>query len=288
MTTPLFQEAAPAPEAAPATAPPAVDPLAPDDEAPYGYTIDPGTKEKRPKLRPGRQRKDAPAKAPSGASPSLDELKAMKEAQGAKAAPKKEDVAPQPHNRRGPGALKQAAAKMTAAPATPFRAGPIAKGVNKIYKKAGKIIGIWDKQIGKALILCTQKDDEDDTTVGEAWEELARVNPRIRGFLERLIQGGAWTGLFYAHMPFLLAVMMKDSIRSRVPLAGLLTSLMADKDEDQDDEDGTGLPGPLGQLMGDLGPADMAQMMQMAQGMMAGLAQQMPRQPEAPARETAA
>lgn len=284
MTTPLFQEAKPAPEPAPEP----VDELAPDENAPHGYLIDKdGTK--RPKMRPGRQRKDAPAKAPVGQSPSLDELKAMKDASAPKAAAK-EDVAPQPRQVKSAGkSLKDGMAKMTAAPATPFRAGPIAKGVNRIYKKAGKIIGIWDRQVGKALILCTQKDDEDDTSVGEAWEELARVNPRIRGFLERLIQGGAWTALFYAHVPFLLAIMMKDSIQSRIPLARVVTSFMADQDdEDQGDEDGPGLPGPLAGLMGDLQPGDMAQMMQMAQGMMQGLAQQMPRQPEAPAREPAA
>lgn len=283
MTTPLFQEAKPA-----APAPEPVDELAPDENAPHGYLIDKDGN-RRPKMRPGRQKKDAPAKAPIGTSPSLDELKALKDAQAPKQQPKKEDVAPQPHTRKGPGALKASVAKMTAEPKTPFRAGPIAKGVNRIYKKAGKIIGIWDPKVGKALILCTQKDDEDDTSVGEAWEELARVNPRIRGFLERLIQGGAWTALFYAHTPFLLAIMMKDSIQSRIPLARVVTSFMADQDdEDQDDGDGPGLPGPLAGLMGDLQPGDMAQMMQMVQGMMGGLTAQMPRQPEAPAREPAA
>jgi hypothetical protein len=280
MTAPLFQEAKP-----PEPAPEQPDPLAPDENAPYGYTIDPATKEKRPKLRPGRQRKDAPPKPPAGVSPSLEELKALKGAEPKQAA-SREDVAPRESKaKRGTGALKGAAAKLTAESDRPFRAGPIAKGVNRIYKKTGKIISLWDRQVGKALILCTVKDDDDDTTVGEAWEELARVNPRIRGFLERLIQGGAWTALFYAHAPLFLAVLMKDSVRSRLPMANLVMAWMDDDDQDDDD---AAAAGPLGNLIGDLQQGDMAQMMAMAQSMMANLGAQMPRQPEAPTRESAA
>lgn len=286
MTTPLFQEAKP-PEAPVVEADePAVDPLAPDENAPYGYTIDPKTNERRAKLRPGRQRKDASPRPVAGVSPSLDELKALKDAEPRQSAPR-EDVAPRENkpSKGGGVSLKKPFAKMTAESDKPFRAGPIAKGVNKLYKKAGKIIGLWDREVGQALIICTQKDDDDDTTVGEAWEELARVNPRIRGFLERLIQGGAYTTLFYAHMPLFLAVLMKDSIRSRLPLANLVMSFM-DDDNDGDSQDAPA--GPLGGLMGDLQQGDMAQMMAMAQQMMANLGTAMPRQPEAPTRESAA
>lgn len=286
MTAPLFQEAttpepAVAPEQPPAATDTQPDPMAPDENAPHGYMIDPDTKERRPKLRPGRTRPAAAPKVPKGVTPSLDELKAMKDAAGPAKA--REDVAPQPPKKAGKAG--QALAKMTAESDKPFRAGPIAKGVNKLYKRAGKIISLADREIGGAVILCTEKDDEDDTTVGEAWEELARVNPRIRGFLERLIQGGAWTSLFYAHLPIFMAILMKDSIRARLPLANLIMAFVDNDDDDQDGEDG---PGPMGGLMGDLQPGDMAQMMAMAQQMMGNLGMQMPRQPDAPARDAAA
>lgn len=273
MTANLFQE----PEIAP-SGPESddTDPLAPTLEAPYGYTIDPETGERRPKKTAGRRPRSTPAAPRPGVSPSLEELKATKDA-APKAKQPTEDVAPAaPSRKRGrtrPGPKMAAAAPE---PKTPFRAGPIAKGVNRIYRKAGKIIKVWDPQVGAAVISCTQKEDDDDTTVGEAWEELARVNPRIRAFLERIITGGAWGSLVAAHMPIVLAILLKDSVRERLPMGGLMGAFL-DRDDDEQQEGGG-----LGGLFGDIGPEDAAQMMAMAQNMMAGMMANMPREQPAP------
>lgn len=135
--------------------------------------------------------------------------------------------------------------------------GSIAKGVNQLYRKAGKLVRVMDADIGAALVDITRPLDDDDVTVGDAWEALARSNPRVRGFLLRLLAGGAWSGLVAAHLPVLMAVMMKDSVRRRVPLARLAMAFTDDSDGEPAPSEGTAAAG--------LRPEDMAQMMAMAQ-----------------------
>ena len=171
--------------------------------------------------------------------------------------------------------------KAAAAPLPPFRAGVIAKGVNKLYRRAGRIARMMDYDIGTAVIACTVADPDDDdvTTVGEAWEEVARGNPRIRGFLLRIIQGGQWGTLFTAHLPIFMAIAMKDGIRRRIPLLQLADALLVDEPADEG-----GAPGPsdLSQMMGGINPGDMAQMVAMAQGLMGQMANGVPRAPNTP------
>lgn len=83
------------------------------------------------------------------------------------------------------------------------------------------MIRVADADIGQALIDITRKDDPEDVTVGEAWEQLARANPRIRRFLLRLIAGGAVGQLFMCHAPVLMAVLMKESVRKHIPFPRL-------------------------------------------------------------------
>jgi hypothetical protein len=121
-----------------------------------------------------------------------------------------------------------------------------------------------DPDIGTAIIESTRSTDEDggDDSVGAAWEELARANPRIRGMLLRLIAGGAWGQLLMAHAPILLAVIMKDGIRKHIPFVKLLEALA------EPDEDGQAAAGGLGGLLAGMTPEDMQQMAAMAQGLM--------------------
>ena len=226
---------------------------------------DPVTGERRPKKRPGRRSKAA--KPPTGKTPSIEELQALGGLSEAS-----EDTAPGAAPRGGRRKTPRAAPELP-----PFRAGVIAKGMNGLYRKAGRLIRIWDMEIGSAVIACTRAEDEDDVTVGEAWENLAKTNPRIRAFLMRLMQGGAWTGIFMAHMPIFMAIAMKDGIRERLPLPRLADALLIDEDDA-----GSGVPSDLSQMMGGINPADMAQMMQMAQGLMGNIANGVPRQPNMP------
>lgn len=200
--------------------------LEPDENAPYGYTIDRKTGDRRPKQRAGRPRaegtdppdkpKDKPSTRPPDNRP-----------------PNK------PTRDLIPGHIKQSSNRRRARPAKeqaeppelgPFRAGPIAKGMNGLYLKAGRILRVIDHDIGTAVISMTRKETEDDVTVGEAWEELAKVNPRIRAALMRMITGGAWTQLLMAHTPLLMAIIMKERIRNRLPLASLIGAFFADED----------------------------------------------------------
>lgn len=232
------------------------------EEAPYGYTRDRQTGEIRPKKSPGR----------GGArnAPSLEELKAAKTGQGAAdtgpaepepaAAADRAPVAPDRRTRK----RKDKAAKKAAEPVPQYRQGVIAKGMNKFYARAGKIVRVWDPHLGEAILATTRKESDDDVTVGEAWDELARGNPRIRGFLLRLVAGGAWGQLAAAHAPIFLAIAMKDGVRRFIPFSGLLEAMLSD------DEDGTA--SDLSQAIGGMTPEDVQQMMGFAQGMMAQMA----------------
>lgn len=188
-------------------------------------------------------------------SPSVDELKAQKDAEAAdinaRAGIPAQDRAPDTSAGKGKG-RRFGREKKDPEPVEQFRAGPIAKGVNRLYRKGGKIVKVWDYEVGTALIEITRKDlledgtpDPDDVTVGEAWEELARVNPRIRRFLLKVIAGGAWGQLVMAHGPVLLALLMKDSIRKHIPLAKLFQAFFSDEDDEGPPPPANSVPGEV-------------------------------------------
>lgn len=262
----LVEETEEAPEETETSLPEGPD--APSEEAPYGWMIDPVTKEKRPRKRAGRRSRAAAV--PSGRTPPIEELQGL-----GSVSEGSEDVAPgTPPKRKG----RRRAAMKAQAPLPPFRAGLIAKGVNKQYRRAGRIIRMWNYQIGSAVIAAATvrpKDDddqdEDDLTVGEAWENLAKTNPRVRRWLLRLVSGGIMGDLFQAHLPILLAVLMAEGVQRRLPLAQLLAAFV-DDGQDQEHDGGQDVMGGMGAMMGGLGPDDMAQMMQMVQQTMNGVA----------------
>lgn len=240
------------------------DPLAPDDDAPYGYLIDTKSGERRPKKRAGRgglPGKSAPTALKYGASPAVEDLPRTKNAG-------EEDRSPD--TQRKPAGQRRGKTKKEAAPVPAFRAGPIAAGMNKLYRRVGKIVRSMDYDIGSAIIASTQKVDEDDTTVGEAWEEIARTNPRIRAFLLRMMSGTAWSTLFMAHAPIFLAILMKEGIRKHIPFGKLIGELF------DSDEDG---PTDLSTALGGIQGADLNEMMAAGMAMMQNMGAAMPQQP---------
>jgi len=239
--------------------------LEPDAQAPYGYTIDRRTGQRRPKRRAGRPKADEPEQgdepaetAPTyGRSPDVDALKS---------GDKIDREADRTPNRPPRGRRARLKARADRAPKSepdvpPFRAGPIAKGVNRLYARAGKFIRVLDPEIGTALIEVTRKEADDDVTVGEAWEEIAKVNPRIRAFLLKIISGGAWGQLIVVHGPILLAVIMKDAVRKHIPFGKLIGAMLSD------DDDGT--PSDISIALGGLQQGDVNQMANMVNGMAA-------------------
>lgn len=234
---------------------PGEGPAGPGDEAPYGYKAD-GTPRRSNGGRPKR-------------APSAEELKARSGARtenGRFAAPEAppEDRAPDSRHRHG-----KSRADKAAEPVPQYREGQIAKGMNKMYRRAGKVIRAFDHDTGTAFIEATRKEllddgepDPEDITVGEAWDELACTNPRIRRFLLKMIAGGAWGQLFMAHAPILLVVMMKEPVRGLIPFSRILMS-MAEPDDDTPEGEG-GLPGGMT-------AADVAEASRLAQEQMAGM-----------------
>jgi hypothetical protein len=223
--------------------------LEPDEAAPYGYMIDPATGLRRAKIRAGRKRKTPVAPVGAG-SPVEFDTKINRD----------EDRAPgagRDRAKKKPG--KPPRAEKAEQPVPPFRAGPIASGMNKLYARVGKVVKVWDDDIGSALISITRKESDDDTTVGEAWEEMARTNPAIRAFLHKMLQGTAWSGLFMVHAPVFLAIMMKDAVRKRLPFNRLFSAFL------DPDENG---PSEVSEMMGGIQSPDAMQMMNFAMSQM--------------------
>jgi hypothetical protein len=252
-------------------------PERPDDvEAPYGWIREKdGTL--RPKKTAGRPRKP----------PSVDELKAERERQpletefptvtGTGTVPGSAldgDRPPEKPRRRHRATDGSRGGKPPGRPSPPapqFREGQIAGGMNRLYRRAGKMLKVFDQEIGQAFIEATRKEDEADITVGEAWEEVARGNPRIRRFLLRMISGGAYGQLFMAHAPILLVIMMKPAVQKRLPFNKLVAAFL-------DNGDTSGEAPAAGTPFEGLRPEDVEQMQAAA---MAMAAQMMNRQPQA-------
>src|SRR6478672_9822675 len=197
---------------------------APDvGEAPYGWTTDPATGERRPKKTAGRPRKPPP----------IEELKAAKAAEtpgegatGAPAGPAA-DRAPSPGKRKKVG-------QPGSADIPQHRPGLITKGMNKRYRQIGKLIRGLDRDIGQALILMaenTSDEPDEDTSVGACWDEVARVNPRVRKFCLSVIQGGAYGALVMAHAPLGVAIALKF-VSADPGFFGKIIVSMAEPDED--------------------------------------------------------
>jgi hypothetical protein len=195
-----------------------------DGGAPFGWTRDRKTGKLRPKTRPGRP------KVP----PSPEELAA---------APPVEREPDRPPASTKAGGRPAARAPVPALPMP--RGGVIAAGVDKLYRRAGKLLRALDYDIGQALIECTRAEnlDEGELTVGQAWEQVAKTNPRIRAFLMRAIAGGAWGDLIMAHAPLGIALVMKPAVQRLIPWGRIVES-MAEPDEDTPDGEG-GLPGGM-------------------------------------------
>jgi len=232
----------------------------PDENAPFGYMLDAETGERRPKRSPGRQRRrsgDGPPALP-GRPPSIEELKS-------EGKPKRgEDRAPggETRTRRQRRREQQEQQEIP-----PFRAGPIARGVNRQYRKAGRVLRIFDPQVGAALIECATPDPdieegESGGTVGEAWEELARTNPRVRAWLHRRLQQGALVALMWAHLPLLLVTIPRLPWLRRIPWDRLMSAVLEDDDAPQ--QQAGGMPSGMSGLFAGLTEEDMGQMMNVA------------------------
>jgi len=202
-------------------------------EAPFGYTRDRSTGETRPKKSPGR--------GGVKPSPTVEEMKAADAAAAAEAGPPPKDRAPSTPSR------KQARAnRAVGRPEVPYHQGQITRGMNRLHRQAGKMVRAIDADIGTALIEMarnTAEDGDPDDSVGAAWDEVARTNPRIRRFCLTLVSGGAYGRLIMAHTPLLLVILTKTSIAERIPFGRFLMS-MAEPDEDTPAGEG-GLPGGM-------------------------------------------
>ncbi|HEV2317330.1 MAG TPA: hypothetical protein VGV89_07135 [Thermoplasmata archaeon] len=238
------------------------DPAPPDapdatGDAPYGYTTDRKTGEVRPKKAPGRPR----------IPPDAEQLEQGPEL------PRDADRPPDEGKRRRRGKGPAADFKAPPMPA----GGTVAKRINRVYRKAGKFVRAFDPELGAAFIESATAEpvpegDEPDLTVGEAWENLCRTNPRIRARVLKLLEGGAWTEVFLAHSPIGVALLMKPAVMRFLPIGKLAASWM-EVDEDS--------------LPGDLTPEDLEQLRGLADDNAATIAAKLGNVPPDVMREAA-
>lgn len=216
------------------------------DPAPFGYTRDRATGEMRPKKSPGRGGKGTtpPPVEALKLPTSLPAPAESEDEDGAAAGPSPRTAAAP--SDRAPDLRRPGKAGKPDAPLPPYKAGVITSGINKIYRKAGKLIRAGDRDIGEAFIDAARNTADipgEDDSVGAAWDALAKSNPRIRRFLLKALAGGALSDLLIAHGPIALAIVMKPAIRNRLPLMRIAES-MAEPDEDAAEGEG-GLPGGM-------------------------------------------
>lgn len=199
----------------------------PPAEIPEGWVLDKDTKEYRPPKRRGRQ----PRAANPETHPPLDRA---------------EDTEPD----------AKARGRKTPAGTPRYKAGVISKGMATLYRRTGRIVkALGRRNIGTAII-----ESADD--IGDAYEELARVNPRVRAFLMKLVAGGTWGNLVMAHMPIFLAIAMEEGIRRHLPFGGFLDTILSPDDDGSNE---------ISEMLGNMGPEDMQQLMGLAQSMMGGM-----------------
>lgn len=220
-------------------------------EAPFGYTVDRVTGERRPRKRPGRPSRLArqAAGASSATSPAEDAPSPPAPPPGGRQVPIEREPDEPPtapsasHARMGSPRPPESPGALDSAEPMP-RGGYISKRVNRLYRRAGKILRGFDHDIGSALIEITRADppehegDEPDLTVGEAWENLCAVNPRVRTFVLRVLRGGVYGELVMCHAPVALAVIMKPAILRRIPFSRLMASWLEPDDDEEPGEDG--------------------------------------------------
>ena len=200
-----------------ADGPPPDDP----DRAPFGWTRDTKTHEWRPKKSPGR-----PKAAPP---PGPDEVAA-----GPPVAPRQDAPPPPPDRKHKRLAPNDADVPMP-------KSGTIAKGVDRLYRRAGKFLRIMDDELGLAVIECSRPDPDDPEmpTAGQAWEALARDNVRVRAWLLNMIKGGTYQDLLMAHAPIGIALLTRDWVRRLIPGARLehVAEVLLEQDEDSEPGD---------------------------------------------------
>lgn len=220
-----------------------------------------------PKKAAGRPRK----------SPSLDDLKAAREqAEPESAAAPAADRAPDDKGRR-----RGRRGEPKPPPDVPqHRPGIITRGMNKRYRQVGKAVRALDRDIGQAFIEAARNtadpvaegQEPEDNSVGAAWDDLARANPRIRRFCLAMIQGGAWGALVLAHAPIGVAIAMKF-VSQNPGFIGRAILSMAEPDEDT--------PAGEGGLPFGMTAADAQDLMKAAGKLMPGMADLMGQQQQA-------
>ena len=221
----------------------------------WGFTTDPKTGERRPKKGAGRP-KNQPTAEDLTARPPI---------------PREPDRAPQRPAGRQPKTTTSGDDEVKMP-----RAGLIAAGVNKMYRRAGKMIrgleGGDPEGIGAAFIYVTKidpdvPDDERELTVGEAWEALAKANPRVRKWLVKVVAGGDIADLVMAHAPIGIAFVMKPWVQRFLPGEKMMAVAVSMAEPDEDEDEGTALGG--------LTPEDLQQMQDLTQDQAEQIARKM-------------
>ena len=97
--------------------------------------------------------------------------------------------------------LKRAAKdKPAPAPVPEYRAGMYKVPVAALYGQVGQVVSYVAYPIGQALI-------GQAGPCAEAWDNLARTNPKVRKWLGNMTKTGAWGELIAAHIPIMMTTM---------------------------------------------------------------------------------
>lgn len=84
-------------------------------------------------------------------------------------------------------------------PPTVWKAGVLVRPLTDIYETIGGFVLLADPVCGQAIIASA-------SDAAKALDELARVNPKVRKVLMKMVSGGVTGKVVMAHLPIIMAV----------------------------------------------------------------------------------
>lgn len=105
--------------------------------------------------------------------------------------------------------------KDDAAPAPQYVAGMFKVPIAMLYSQVGGVVTYVAYPVGQAIV-------QQAAPCAEAWDHVAKQNPRVRKWLMSMTKTGAWGELFAAHLPIFMACVFafgSDEVRNRLGYA---------------------------------------------------------------------
>lgn len=110
-----------------------------------------------------------------------------------------DDVAPDDSGPVGPNILDEDTEFPRSGPPPKRRNSKIKTQMEFMYTGVGAMVMPFDMQVGQVII-------QNADNCAEAWDALAKENPKVKKALESMMQASAWSMVISAHLPIMVMV----------------------------------------------------------------------------------